>query len=78
MSEVTAACCRNSDKGSDGCDVIKALERAICIVIRLICVWKSWHIDLRYSNLLEDLEAVPAGHVPAGHVLISADRYIIC
>ncbi|GJW98611.1 hypothetical protein Tco_0180419 [Tanacetum coccineum] len=57
---------------------IKALEKAICVVIRLICVWKSWRIDLRYSFLLEDLEAVPAGLVPAGHVLISADRYRIC
>nr|GEU39661.1 hypothetical protein [Tanacetum cinerariifolium] len=30
--------------------------------------------------LLEDLEAVPAGYdiVPAGHVLVSADRYRIC
>ncbi|GKB57552.1 ribonuclease H-like domain-containing protein [Tanacetum coccineum] len=26
----------------------------------------------------EDLEAVPADYVPAGHVLISADRYRIC
>ncbi|GJS34864.1 hypothetical protein Tco_0533246 [Tanacetum coccineum] len=31
----------------------------------------------RYSFLLEDLEAVPADYVPAGHVLISADRYRI-
>ncbi|GKE65946.1 hypothetical protein Tco_1520107 [Tanacetum coccineum] len=31
-----------------------------------------------YSFLLEDLEAVPADYVPAGHVLISADRYRIC
>ncbi|GKA11326.1 hypothetical protein Tco_0690759 [Tanacetum coccineum] len=28
--------------------------------------------------MLEDLEAVPADYVPAGHVLISADRYRIC
>ncbi|GKG01389.1 hypothetical protein Tco_0306094 [Tanacetum coccineum] len=28
--------------------------------------------------MLEDLEAVPADYVPAGHVLISADKYIIC
>ncbi|GJU96562.1 hypothetical protein Tco_1321318 [Tanacetum coccineum] len=32
----------------------------------------------RYSFLLEDLEAVPADYVPAGHILISADRYRIC
>ncbi|GJT08477.1 putative reverse transcriptase domain-containing protein [Tanacetum coccineum] len=31
-----------------------------------------------YSFLLEDLEAVPADYVPAGHILISADRYRIC
>ncbi|GJS95248.1 putative ribonuclease H-like domain-containing protein [Tanacetum coccineum] len=30
------------------------------------------------SFLLEDLEAVSADYVPAGHVLISADRYRIC
>ncbi|GJT95367.1 hypothetical protein Tco_1090885 [Tanacetum coccineum] len=34
--------------------------------------------SFRYSFLLEDLEAVPADYVPAGHVLISADRYRIC
>ncbi|GKF91235.1 hypothetical protein Tco_0274936, partial [Tanacetum coccineum] len=28
--------------------------------------------------MLEDLEAVPADYVPAGHVLIPADRYRIC
>ncbi|GKG31738.1 hypothetical protein Tco_0426688, partial [Tanacetum coccineum] len=31
-----------------------------------------------YSFLLEDLEAVRADYVPAGHVLISADRNRIC
>ncbi|GJR27520.1 hypothetical protein Tco_1103752 [Tanacetum coccineum] len=34
--------------------------------------------SFRYSFLLEDLEAVPADYVPAGHILISADRYRIC
>ncbi|GJV75815.1 hypothetical protein Tco_1507399, partial [Tanacetum coccineum] len=34
--------------------------------------------SFRYSFLLEDLEVVPADYVPAGHVLISADRYRIC
>ncbi|GJU17611.1 hypothetical protein Tco_1145577, partial [Tanacetum coccineum] len=28
--------------------------------------------------IMFDLEAVPADYVPAGHVLISADRYRIC
>ncbi|GKF98269.1 hypothetical protein Tco_0297052, partial [Tanacetum coccineum] len=28
--------------------------------------------------MLEELEAVPADYFPAGHVLISADRYRIC
>ncbi|GJS28909.1 hypothetical protein Tco_0489529 [Tanacetum coccineum] len=33
---------------------------------------------IEYSFLLEDLEAVPADYVSAGHILISADRYRIC
>ncbi|GJZ79832.1 hypothetical protein Tco_0644669, partial [Tanacetum coccineum] len=30
------------------------------------------------AGSFEDLEVVPADYVPAGHVLISADRYRIC
>ncbi|GJW99656.1 hypothetical protein Tco_0183570 [Tanacetum coccineum] len=45
-----------------------------------LCCFPFFFVDffVLYSFLLEDLEAVPADYVPAGHVLISADRYRIC
>ncbi|GJV11910.1 hypothetical protein Tco_1353451 [Tanacetum coccineum] len=55
-----------------------------CYSILLLREDLSRNLELTESKpiqvvfMLEDLEAVPADYVPAGHVLISADRYRIC
>ncbi|GJW68322.1 hypothetical protein Tco_0122746 [Tanacetum coccineum] len=47
---------------------------------RVVSAGSSSSVSAGYiiEFMLEDLEAVPADYVPAGHVLISADRYRIC
>ncbi|GJX51101.1 reverse transcriptase domain-containing protein [Tanacetum coccineum] len=64
--------------------IVKTLELLVLLVISGVS-----HPQLHFGNpwflltvqvvfMLEDLEAVPSDYVPAGHVLISADRYRIC
>ncbi|GJS10559.1 RNA-directed DNA polymerase, eukaryota [Tanacetum coccineum] len=49
--------------------------------------WLTWFLSIRLSKRLKDVfevvsagssSSIPADYVPAGHVLISADRYRIC
>ncbi|GJV38869.1 hypothetical protein Tco_1417309 [Tanacetum coccineum] len=47
-----------------------------CSSILLLREDLSRNLELTESK--PNLEAVPADYVPAGHVLISADRYRIC
>ncbi|GJW37075.1 hypothetical protein Tco_0059995 [Tanacetum coccineum] len=55
-----------------------SFDAAVVFLVSAACVDAATYFVSRYSFLLEDLEAVPADYVPAGHILISADRYRIC
>nr|GEX90637.1 hypothetical protein [Tanacetum cinerariifolium] len=70
-------------------DVVQRLNFNVDVVQRIKNKFKlQFYWSYRSSScclcfrvfLLKDLEAVPAGYdiVPAGHVLVSADRYRIC
>ncbi|GKF20811.1 hypothetical protein Tco_0069449 [Tanacetum coccineum] len=67
----------NFDVGS--CSKLRE-SHEVDFVDQLVSADSSSSVSTGYiiEFMLEDLEAVPADYVPAGHVLISADRYRIC
>ncbi|GJX52666.1 hypothetical protein Tco_0281035 [Tanacetum coccineum] len=59
-------------------EVRKHNGRITSFLVLSCMVAASGGIDFGYDVGISDLEAVPADYVPAGHVLISADRNRIC